>query len=161
MREEEIISIQCQATQTSCVSTCVAMLLNIPQQFVIEEFDAGYHERKYQLNYILDYFGIEYRADFRVIDATAITDIDINCVAFLTVPSLNYPGGLHQILAEYDAEDMLWRIYDPQKGTEYKYYEAGNNEEDPNSFPMRSYFLDCVITLEEVARIRELHKEWH
>lgn len=157
MNPVEAIIVQPQMTNDCCVSTCVAMLLEIPQQYIVETYNARYHARECNLGYILDGYGVEYKADFRVIDATSIADIDFNCIAFLTVPSLNYPGGHHQILAEWDSEDMLWRIYDPQKGTGYKYYEGATREEDPNCYPMKSYAIDCVVSMEELDRIRQAY----
>lgn len=140
------IRLQQQPTQVSCVCTCIAMVLGIPAQVVIDKWNEKYHTTA-SLRDILE----DYKIPFTSYYACDKHNVDKSGYYILGVPSLNYPGGMHQILAEYDSEEHEWCIFDPQKGSGYKYYDSIlKQSEDGLAFPVRGYSIDAYINPAEL-----------
>jgi len=102
-----------QPTQTTCVSSCVAMFLGKDIQEVIEEFHDKYFNYEIEINEYLLTKGVE-TAPYR-------EDLKHPGYYFVAVSSLNIEGGLHEILVVVD-ETLSHAVYDPQKGNEGKLY---------------------------------------
>lgn len=136
---------QTQPDGSSCVCTCLAMLMDEPAKEVIEK----YHQR-YYVDQNMDVADIlaENAFIFRRELAGTVQRLMPGEVYLLTVASLNIPGGLHQILLDYrDATKPV--VLDPAKGyTGRKYYTVDSIEADEtaNAFVLFSWIVDYTIT---------------
>lgn len=153
---------QTQLLHNSCVSACLAMALGVDQQKVIDEFHGEYvsgeiHPSEY-LNEkgipLQPYtFGVEYQVD-----------PDKLWVYFLTVPSLNVVGGLHQILLVWGAGND-W-VYDPAKGFTTQKGKKGRKQrkfytrepDGANGLPLKNYVIGFVVEAQEFINYRRNHK---
>ena len=136
---------QTQPDGSSCVCTCLAMLMDEPAKDVV----AKYHDR-YYVHQNMDVADIlaENAFIFRREMAGTVQRLMPGAVYLLTVASLNIPGGLHQILLDYrDATKPV--VLDPAKGyTGRKYYTVDSIEADEtdNAFMLFSWIVDYTIT---------------
>lgn len=136
---------QMQPCQTSCMCTCIAMILDVPAQVIIDRFHTRYREKDMSIREMFT----ELHVKFMSWDSA-----DRNSMGHMgsgyylsSVPSLNVQGGLHSIVLEFDADELLWIVHDPQKGTGFKYYEGKKNPDDDNSFALTGgYNLDAGVT---------------
>jgi hypothetical protein len=140
----EIITPQQQPDSKTCVSTSIAMLLGIPVEQVIAEF----HD--------------EYMTDpstmLRYIESKGLKPIPLypheasmgpGKVYLLGVPSLNYQGLLHCVLADFRNQ---FTVYDPNMGRKDKLYYVNKYEEycEGNEISFASgYVVDCYFEAEQ------------
>ena len=101
------LTLQKQPTPVTCVQTCLAMALSVPVEAVI------------------DNFGSQPMNQLKLVSALTQCGFTFNQFLygspvapgwyFMAVPSLNIPGGMHQILAHYDTDLGCsgWTILDP------------------------------------------------
>lgn len=136
-----IIKHQMQPCPVSCVTTCMAMIANIPVVEMIDRFHLEYRDGELSNGDMLRALGIEFR-DFRSSDRKSI---DEDGVYLLGVPSLNIKGGMHQILIEM--ADGEWSVFDPNEGKEGKvYYTADAGAELPAFFfGVGGYTVEALI----------------
>lgn len=120
-----LITHQQQPCPTSCVSTCIAMILGEPVAAVRDRIHAVYHEAQLSLAELLTREGIEY-IDFRTADRI---NIDRPGVYICAVPSLNMKNTFHQVLIERLACGT-WAVFDPNKGKEGRYYYVAASAAD-------------------------------
>ena len=132
-----------QQTKDTCVSACLAMLLNIPLDQVVSEFHAGYMARDTEPEDFLRRHGVKVR-DLLTSERGMVE----GGLYILTVPSLHFPGKNHCILA--DARDGF-TLLDPQQGRPgSKYYVWKKDDElQENEVNLDGYCLDFDVTLEE------------
>lgn len=144
---------QAQPCPTSCVSACVAMVLNIPVAAVMADHHDAYHNQNRSFREILNSSG----ASFTSFDSCDRQSLEESGIYLLTVPSLNIEGGNHEILVEYDDDVCRWAIYDPRRGGKGKrYYSAAPDQEDENARKLSGFSIDAYLTAEEVARLRSV-----
>lgn len=147
-----VISHYQQPCQKSCVSTSIAMCLELPVKMVVEQWHEEYFIRDGSIKDILDFYEIP----FIVVPSYSRHPFHgmPDSVALVSVPSLNYRAGMHTIAAAYDGEGKVWQLFDPQAGNEEcAYYTAGLTEEDkaewPNAVAIESYVVEAIITEED------------
>ncbi|MNN05819.1 hypothetical protein D3C81_1185910 [compost metagenome] len=126
------------------------MLLGKPASEVINTWHIKYREQGASLGQILDSYNVHYTC-FKSTDRPSLGDFPSGYI-LLTVPSLNTVGGIHQIIAEWNAEEGLWIIYDPQAGNEGKKYYAGISEQEGLAYPMNSYVWDAYISYDAMRK---------
>lgn len=139
---ETLIRHQEQPDDETCVSTVVAMILGVPVESVIQDWHDKYMNENASLRDILNSYGIQ----FESYDSADRHSAKETGYYILTVPSLNTQGGLHQILADVNADEKQWMLFDPQAGKEDKqYYTANPNPEDDLAVTISSYLIDAFI----------------
>lgn len=101
---------QTQPTGTSCAHTCVAMVIGVPVQEILDKYGEGEEGLSFptQDRIIRDY-GFES-------NTFEGNNLPPTGTFIVTVPSLNIEGGLHAIVIQM--ENDRWRIYDPNTGRE-------------------------------------------
>ena len=106
------IVLQKQPTPVTCVQTCLAMALGAPVEQVIERYGQAAMGHKQLISALT-----ECRFAFnQVIYGTLIT----SGWYFVTVPSLNNPGGSHKVLMHADIGGAGFTILDPSTRNTYK-----------------------------------------
>ncbi len=156
-----IIEHQTQLLNNSCVSACLAMVLGEPQQKIIDEFHSDYvageiHPSEYLIERGISLqpytFGVDYPVDPNKL-----------WVYFLTVPSLNVMGGLHQVLLIWrGGDDRVYELYDPAKGFTTKKGKKGRQQRrfytvGPSggvALPLKNYVVDFVVDAQEFIYYR-------
>lgn len=114
---------QTQPESDTCVSTCIAMILEEPAEVIITEFHDDYFAGKIEIDECLHKRGI--RCKSMIAHDQSLLN---NKIYFLTIPSLNHKGLFHQILMEV-YEDGGYEIHDPAKGREGSLYYVNHDEE--------------------------------
>lgn len=117
---------QVQPTWNSCVSTCLAMILDSPAQDIIDEFHDDYHGDK---NTIIDYLTSK-GLKIKEIPRGQNIDLTKEGLYLINVPSINIRGRTHQLVANIYKEDngFRWQLLDPamgREGSEYYVWDAG------------------------------------
>lgn len=135
-----------QPSKTSCTCTCIAMVLGVDPQTVIDEFEDQYHTCKIEVEAYLQSKGMHARAmsaNERVMFSGRLY--------MVAVPSLRMVGKGHMILVDLqDAESP--RVLDPAKGERYVWGKPNENEV---SFMESSYFPQYEILGELTIEIAE------
>lgn len=130
-----------QKDDKSCTSACLSMLTGIPYDAVFETFSEGWHEHNYTPDKFLDDHGVTY-----VLNSSPYnTTLWHGGVYLLTVPSLNYDGALHHIIADYREEEL--KILDPNQGREgYRHYVA-HEPNNPSEVFIKFWLLDMKVNV--------------
>lgn len=152
-----------QSLPTSCVSACLSMVLGIPEEVVIQEFHKDYFQGKTTLGKYLTSKGIDF-TPIGFEEAFYPEDDIEEHVYFLTVPSLNIEGNLHEIIWHW------WeggnKIYDPAQGFEFKkgkrgkgkrkFYVSSKQEASCDKLARvnEGRIIDLVISGKEIERFR-------
>lgn len=110
-----------QPTADTCVSACLAMLLNKPVQNVINAFHEAYHHDSMRVNEFTYLSGL----GLPVQKCYTLEELDDEYVYMLGVPSLNIPGIMHSVVLyfqdwDYCGEEPDIVVLDPNKGKEGK-----------------------------------------
>ena len=92
------------------MATCVAMVAGQPVDEVVARWHQAFHDKTDWLDDALDYYKIPY-----FYGSQRKAELLYGFIYFLTVPSLNITGGLHQILISLTAERGI-EVFDPAKG---------------------------------------------
>ncbi len=135
-----------QPTSDSCVSACLAMLLGIPVERVLEEFHDRYkaHEVK-----PFDYLAGKIQAHYPV---DAEEDLEWDRVYLLGVPSLNIRGGMHAVLL--DTRGGKLRLYDPnvgKAGREYYFLSRESLSSVAGGVLLTSWAISLYVTEEAMV----------
>lgn len=135
-----LIQHQTQPCPISCVSTCIAMLANIPAQEVIDKHHTDYRENGLTLRGFLDAMGIPFQS-FDTCDDAPLENVGAYLVV---VPSLNIVGGTHQIIIEVTEDDYF--VVDPCQGRPVRYYvKRGADTTDPKAVELNGFGVDAFI----------------
>ncbi|HHT1687825.1 TPA: hypothetical protein ACTYOT_006075 [Raoultella ornithinolytica] len=130
---------QQQPTFNTCMSACVAMVAGQPVDEVVQRWHQSFHDRTDWLDDALDYYKIPY-----FYGSQRKAELLYGFIYFLTVPSLNIQGGLHQILMSLTAERGI-EVFDPVMGRPgAKYYVYGKAEND-EQFGVTSWCVDLSV----------------
>lgn len=140
---------QSQPCQQSCVSTCLAMIMDAPVAHVKQRFHARYWDAQESIATFLDELGIP----FTLGNPLDRSGPKAKGVYLLTVPSLTTTGGLHQVLGVITQEGK-WAILDPQAGNDTSYYSAAKVEEDFLSVAIYGYVVDAFISEADLVKWR-------
>lgn len=108
---KDLIQHQTQPTPWSCVHTCIAMMLGVPAQEVIDRIG-----EKHGLNSFLA-IGALAKFGFRFAPLSMCMQALWDGWHMAAVPSLNHEGGFHEILIYYFEGEM--RVVDPAIGKRY------------------------------------------
>ncbi len=155
----QVIDHQQQPTPDSCVSTCLAMAINLPAQQVINDLHDDYKSGKSN--------PIEYCRErdipYEILPPYSAVE-DPGCY-LLIVPSLNIHAGMHQIfyvVEESDSGGFFHTLYDPVRGRteelpdgniiEKKYYISNFDRDDksPLATQLKGYSIDLKFPIEFV-----------
>lgn len=135
-----LIMHQTQPTNNTCFSTCMAMIKGDPAGFVISQIHDWYFSGGISTRQALDRLEIP----FDSFDTADLPEFDRNGVYLVAVPSLNWPGGLHQILCE--CLDGMCTVQDPAKGLPgSKHYVAALTEGQVGEVLLYGYVIDAFI----------------
>ena len=147
----EVIELKQQPTPDTCVSTCLAMLLNEDTQTIIDQFHASYKAGQTNPIKFLEQRGI------KVNDGKPYQYLDEDGLYFLMVPSLNIQATNHQIIYIIEEGGNGWfhTLLDPVKGREGKLYYKSDFEQDDNelSVKLKGFAVDFFIDIETAKKI--------
>lgn len=130
---------QQQPTFNTCMSACVAMVAGQPVAEVVERWHQSFHDKADWLDDALDYYKIPY-----FYGSQRRCELLYGFIYFLTVPSLNIQGGLHQILVSLTADRGI-EVFDPARGRPgSKYYVYGIPTSD-DEVELISWCIDLSI----------------
>lgn len=133
-----------QPTLNTCVSACLAMILNKPVEKVIEEFHSRYYNNwEITISEYLTKNGVPHHCS----EGGGRETLHRGGLFLCTVPSLNIPGALHQIVI--DMTDHKFIVHDPIKGWEGKKFYVGPDQdpEEPGAFIIHTWVKDVEILL--------------
>lgn len=143
---------QTQPTASSCIATCLAMLINRDSSHVNDEFTKDYISGHIDVPVYLGRYGILCKPQL----AAGIHQLTTGKLYLATVPSLQLAGMFHQVII--DTRDGEIKVLDPAKGFNKKvqYYTISSSELDSDSesynncaYPLRSFILDYEIVFVE------------
>lgn len=144
-----------QPTPNTCLSACLAMILNKPVGVVIADFHSKYYDdfggdrllpEDYLRQHNCMHLGPQGKTNQSLKDKG---------VYLLAVPSLNIKGGLHSILYEIkQLEDGFWShtIYDPNMGYGGREYYVNNIYDNPcyPAFKLGGFVIEIYIPLWQI-----------
>lgn len=139
-----LINHQTQPCPISCVTTCIAMVADIPVADIYDNVHTRYQKENLSIREILDELKIPFKS-FDSADRNSVCDDG----AYITsVPSLNIVGGMHQIIIE--VTDDLWWVFDPNEGKgDRLYYVAEANPDNKLEVSLSSgYNVEAFISRE-------------
>lgn len=129
-----------QPTADSCMSTCIAMLVDIDENVAYDQWHEKFHSRKAWLDTALDSYDIHY------LYGSPRSGTLIRGFAYLlTVPSLNIEAGLHQVLTVLPPAGDI-KVLDPVKGRGRRYY-VYEDPQGPEEVCLKSWVIDLAIPL--------------
>lgn len=131
-----------QPTLNTCVSACLAMILNKPVEDVIEEFHSRYYNNwEITISEYLTKNGVKHHCS----EGGGRETLHMGGLFLCTVPSLNIPGALHQIVI--DMTDHKFIVHDPIKGWEGKKFYVGPDQdaEETGAFIIHTWVKDVEI----------------
>ncbi len=147
-----IITHQMQPTYNSCVSACIAMILDVPVSEIIDDFHYKYHDHKDIPSHYMRRKGLPVKS---LLAESA--DMMMNKIYGLIVPSLNIEAGTHLILMEIDDNDNV-AIYDPAYLREDKRYYVYNKIPDtPSEVLLKCFVAEFEIDRDDLIEWRELN----
>ena len=131
---------QQQPTHDTCVSACIAMLLNIPVKEIVEEFHSKY------INQELNIYEFLINHDLNIEPLLpSYWQAELNNIYIASVPSLNKKAALHQIII--DTRNGASIVYDPQEGKPDCDYYVYKPDEDlkTHEYNLISYVLEYRV----------------
>lgn len=135
-----LIMHQTQPTAITCFSTCLAMIKALPAGLVVDQLHDQYFGGTMSTRQALNLQEIP----FESFDTCDLPLFDRDGVYLVAVPSLNRPGGLHQILVE--CYDGMIVVLDPAAGLPgSQYYVGVLTEGFSNEVKLHGYFVDAFI----------------
>ena len=127
-----------QPTWNSCVSTCLAMILNEHPADIIRQFHDRFMAHETEIGGYLDEKGVP------TTTGLATDRMDWDGVYLISVPSLNKQALMHLLVADTRADEV--RVYDPNAGKPGKrYYIHGRHASSEYEVELASYFIDLKI----------------
>ena len=137
-----------QDLPNNCVSACLSMITGFDLDRVTHEFHDGYHDGEVCMHDYLELVGIKFNKFYSGSRCT----LKSGFVYMLTVPSLNYVGGLHEIIVDFSGETPA--IFDPAPNDKNRYTEFGK----PGSGGLCSWAIDAEIPAEQLEEWRRFHE---
>lgn len=131
-----------QPTLNTCVSACLAMILNKPVEEVVAEF----HERYYNnWNITISEYLTKYKVKHHCVEGGGRETLSFGGLFLCTVPSLHIPGALHQVVVDMTEHKFI--VHDPLKGWPGKKYYVGADQDpdEEGAFIMHNWVLDVEI----------------
>jgi len=153
--ESEIKLVQ-QSTDNGCMSACIAMVLDLPLDEVMEAFHDDYHEGEIRAEDYIRMRGVDVELLF-----AAGSRVYSDQLYIVSVPSLNLEGINHVVVM--DTRNNETKVFDPNEGREGKrYYTKVDSKlnDDPLAFPLKGFipvyalnYDDRDYSLTEVDRL--------
>jgi len=154
-RGNNVIKHQTQPTPNSCLSACLAMILNKPVLEVMGEFHDSYYDNHGENRLLPEDYLKRYSCINLASSGKTNQNLTDKGVYLLAVPSLNIKGGLHSIVYEIkQSEDGFWHhtIYDPNmgyKGREYYVNNLYDNATYP-AFKLGGFVIEIFVPLWQI-----------
>lgn len=135
------ITHQQQPTPTSCVSACLAMLLDIPVKDVIDEFHDKYMKADIDADDYLKAKGVKAKSCL-----STHRRIEPGKVYLIAAPSLNLEASTHEIIFDF-RDDFV--VLDPNMGKVGKKYYVWKAGKDLGELEVdvKSYFFDFEVEI--------------
>ncbi|WPJ72109.1 hypothetical protein DEEACLCL_00092 [Salmonella phage CRW-SP2] len=137
---------QVQPTATTCMSTCLAMLLDRPVEDIISLHHEDLSQWEITIGDILCMNGIPFILGKGI---NQVATIYHDYVYVLCAPSLTSPGILHQILLDTRHGNTV--VYDPLKGSGKPYYTLDEDDESPLAVKLVSWVVDYIVDPHEIG----------
>lgn len=136
----QLIKHQIQPCPVSCVSTCMAMLIDQPAAEVVEKVHLRYREQGLSLRQMMGELGIE----FQSFDTCDDNPLDSVGAYLCTAPSLNIVAGTHQIIVEVTEDDYF--VHDPVMGRDdRKFYTKRGQATGDLEVDLQGFSVDAFI----------------
>ena len=140
---------QMQPTKDTCMSTCLAMLLDRPVAEVAETWHESFANWETTIGDVLCMEGVPFLQG-KGINQTATIYHDY--VYLLCMPSPATPGILHQIIMDTRGDKVV--IHDPLKGTGKRYYTLDEDDKSPLAVKLETWIVDYIVDPYEVGGYR-------
>lgn len=137
-----MIQFQQQPTENSCMSACVAMVSAQPVKDVVQRWHDAFHDRSEWIDDALDFYKIPY-----FYGHPRNGELLYGFVYFLTVPSLNVKGGLHQVLMSLTADRKNIEVLDPNMGRDGCKYYVWGPEKAEDQATIISWTVDIAVPM--------------
>ncbi len=135
-----LISHQTQPTHNSCFSTCLAMIKALPVGVVVSELHDRYFAGDMSTRRALD----DQKIPFVSFDTADLPVFDRDGAYLVGVPSLNWEGGMHQVIVECFEGMMV--VHDPALGRPgCKYYVAVVREGATDEVKLNGFVIDAFV----------------
>lgn len=135
-----LISHQTQPTHNTCFSTCVAMIKALPVGLVVSELHETYFAGDMSTRDALDSQSVP----FESFDTADLPQFVRNGAYLVGVPSLNWEGGMHQVIVECFEGMMV--VHDPAMGRPgCKYYVAALREGALAEVKLNGFVIDAFV----------------
>lgn len=144
-----MIQHQSQPCQKSCVSTCLAMIMDVPVAQARQQFHVRYWDKQESIATFLEELKLPYTLGNPLERKAPYA----KGLYLLTVPSLTTAGGFHQVLGVVK-EEGKWAIFDPQTGNEKPYYCAALIDGDSYTVAISGYAVDAFISEADLVEWR-------
>lgn len=130
---------QTQPTFNTCMSACIAMVAGQPVDEVVSRWHQSFHDKTDWLDDALDYYKIPY-----FYGSQRRAELLYGFIYFLTVPSLNITGGLHEILVSLTADRGI-EVFDPVKGRPGAKHYVYGEVTSPYEVCLHSWCVDLSV----------------
>lgn len=138
-----LISHQTQPTHNTCFSTCLAMIKALPVGVVVSALHEQYFAGGMSTREALEHQAIP----FESFDTADLPALDRDGAYLVGVPSLNWEGGMHQVIVECFEGMMV--VHDPAMGRPgCKYYVAAVREGALAEVKLNGFVIDAFVSRE-------------
>lgn len=135
-----LISHQTQPTHNTCFSTCLAMIKALPVGVVASALHDRYFTGCMSTRQALD----DQQIPFESFDTADLPMIERDGAYLVGVPSLNWEGGMHQIVVE--CFDGMMVVHDPALGRPgCKHYVAAVSEGATDEVKLNGFVIDAFV----------------
>lgn len=135
-----LISHQTQPTPNTCFSTCLAMIKALPAGVVVSALHEQYFAGDMSTRMALELQQIP----FESFDTADLPAFSRDGAYLVGVPSLNWVGGMHQIIVE--CLDGMMVVLDPAMGRPgCKYYVAVVREGASDEVKLNGFVIDAFV----------------
>lgn len=143
------LSHQTQPTSNTCMVTCLAMLLDVDVNDIVDEFHQAFADSELTIGDVLCANGVPFITGRGINQCPTIF---YDYVYVLCVPSPVKTGILHQILM--DSRNQTLTVYDPLKGTGRRYYTMDPEDKSPLAIKLESWVVDYIVDPFEIGIYR-------
>lgn len=136
---------QKQSLNNSCVSACIAMILNVPEEEIVDDFHKRYSEGMRVSKYLE-----ELDVPHRLLYADDRSRASVEYAHLVTVVSLNRPGEFHLVVM-LGTENGVSLILDPNRGRPGKKYYSTRADDidcDKDAVLMTHYIPKIEIPID-------------
>lgn len=148
---------QQQPDDITCMSTCLAIILDLPAAQVIEEFHESYRNGTLTAAAYLRSKGLKVSQQYPGESLSSRHGF----IYLVSTPSLNQEGGMHSIVIDRRAEAPdSFRVYDPNDGREGKKFYWSGYKTIPFTQPLARPYRSGVQLL-KVTKAEHLGIDGH